>query len=252
MLRPPPARAPTAPVHWYRTRAPLRFAARRSAPKPKRCPSRRWARVRGQKLPRPAGHCGQPVLAVPVVFGTGSECSKTTLAPAEPAPAQSARFVLCNQLLDFLPAPPAPYFNHLFFIHAPTSSSISSLEQMVSSDAYSLKAPFPSSRVFHRYEPASANDPPPSGLCNTRLDSHGKLKRHETARATWPQHPVKSGIKPIIDSLACFSDKQARHLSEKDPLDDVRHRGFKAEGGPGTNQFQGGQNAQVYANWHFY
>jgi hypothetical protein len=29
-----------------------------------------------------------------------------------------------------------PYFNHLFFIHAPTSSSISSLEQMVSSDAY--------------------------------------------------------------------------------------------------------------------
>jgi hypothetical protein len=41
------------------------------------------------------------------------------------------------------------------------------------SAAASLKAPFPSSRVFHRYEPASANDPPPSGLCNTRLDSHG-------------------------------------------------------------------------------
>ena len=36
-----------------------------------------------------------------------------------------------------MPAPPAPYYAHLFFIHAPTSSLNSLLEQMVSSDAYS-------------------------------------------------------------------------------------------------------------------
>src|SRR6266568_3266196 len=56
--------------------------------------------------------------------------------PAELDPAQSARFVLRNYLLDLLPAPPAPYYANLFFIHAPTSSLNSSPEQMVSSDAY--------------------------------------------------------------------------------------------------------------------
>src|ERR1035437_1106476 len=35
-----------------------------------------------------------------------------------------------------LPIPPAPYYAHLFFIHSPTSSPNSFLEQMVSSDAY--------------------------------------------------------------------------------------------------------------------
>jgi hypothetical protein len=39
-------------------------------------------------------------------------------------------------LIDLLPAPPAWHFAHLFFIHAPTSSLNSSLEQMVCSDAY--------------------------------------------------------------------------------------------------------------------
>jgi len=58
--------------------------------------------------------------------------------PAELVPAQPARFVLSNQLLDLLPAPPAPYSAHMFFIHALTSSSISSPEQMVSSDSYKL------------------------------------------------------------------------------------------------------------------
>src|SRR6202162_5875262 len=40
--------------------------------------------------------------------------------PTEFAPAPPARFVLRNQLLHFLPAPPAPYLKHLFFIHAPS------------------------------------------------------------------------------------------------------------------------------------
>jgi hypothetical protein len=35
-----------------------------------------------------------------------------------------------------MPAPPAPPFTHLLFIHAPTSSPNPSVEQMVSSDAY--------------------------------------------------------------------------------------------------------------------
>jgi hypothetical protein len=35
-----------------------------------------------------------------------------------------------------MPAPPAPHFTHLLFIHAPTSSPNSLPEQMVSSYAY--------------------------------------------------------------------------------------------------------------------
>src|ERR1019366_8011701 len=56
--------------------------------------------------------------------------------PAELAPAQAACFELRHQTLDLGPAPPAPYHAHLFFIHAPTSSSNSSQEQMGWSDAY--------------------------------------------------------------------------------------------------------------------
>src|ERR1035438_7813422 len=55
---------------------------------------------------------------------------------AELAPVQPARFELCHQLLDLMPASPAPHFTHLLFIHAPTSSPNSLPEQMVSSDAY--------------------------------------------------------------------------------------------------------------------
>jgi hypothetical protein len=39
-----------------------------------------------------------------------------------------------------MPAPPAPHFTHLLFIHAPTSSPNSLPEQMVSSDAYETVA----------------------------------------------------------------------------------------------------------------
>src|ERR1019366_2022830 len=56
--------------------------------------------------------------------------------PAELAPAQAACFELRHQTLDPGPAQPAPYHAHLFFIHAPTSSSNSSQEQMGWSDAY--------------------------------------------------------------------------------------------------------------------
>src|ERR1035437_3830323 len=40
ILRPPPARAPTAPGHRHRTRAPLRSSARPAAPPPGHCPTR--------------------------------------------------------------------------------------------------------------------------------------------------------------------------------------------------------------------
>src|ERR1035438_10423444 len=66
--------------------------------------------------------------------------------PAELVLAQPARFILRNQLLDLLPAAPAPHFTHLLFIHAPTSSRSSSLEQMVSSDAYDEAVRPPTSR----------------------------------------------------------------------------------------------------------
>src|SRR5450755_3192014 len=75
MLRPPPARAPTAPVHPYRIRAPLRFAGRSAALPPTRCRLRPWVPVPGRIPPRPTVHCCQPAIAVAVGSGTGPEYS---------------------------------------------------------------------------------------------------------------------------------------------------------------------------------
>src|SRR6266852_2512156 len=81
MLRPPPARAPTAPMHPYRTRAPLRFAGLSAAPPPARCWSRQWVSAPDWIPPPPTVHCCQPPLAVPVDSGTGPACSTPPLAP---------------------------------------------------------------------------------------------------------------------------------------------------------------------------
>src|ERR1019366_6166303 len=75
--------------------------------------------------------------------------------PAELAPAQAACFELRHQTLDLGPAPPAPYHAHLFFIHAPTSSSNSSQEQMGWSDAYGLNGSSPALIVIEAHSPAT-------------------------------------------------------------------------------------------------
>src|ERR1017187_5607913 len=81
MLRPPPARVPTAPVHPYRIRAPLRFAGRSAALPPTRCRLPQWVQAPGRTTPRPTVHCCQPPLAVGVGSGTGQECSTPPPAP---------------------------------------------------------------------------------------------------------------------------------------------------------------------------
>jgi hypothetical protein len=57
-----------------------------------------------------------PFLSFPV---TAEGAQRQPALPAELEPAQSAQLEFCNYLLDLLPAPPAPYYAHLFFIHAP-------------------------------------------------------------------------------------------------------------------------------------
>src|ERR1039457_3991874 len=81
MLRPPPARVPTPPVHPYRIRAPLRFAGRSAALPPTRCRLPQWVQAPGRTTPRPTVHCCQPPLAVGVGSGTGQECSTPPPAP---------------------------------------------------------------------------------------------------------------------------------------------------------------------------
>src|ERR1035437_5458784 len=81
MLRPPPARASTAPVHPYRTRAPPRFAARSAALPSTRGRLRQGVPAPGRIPPRPTVHCCQPPLAVPVGSGTCQECSTPPPAP---------------------------------------------------------------------------------------------------------------------------------------------------------------------------
>src|ERR1035437_1691910 len=82
MLRPPPARVPTAPVHPYRTRAPLRFADRSAALPPTRC-LRQSVPAPGRLPPRPTVHCCRTPLAVPVGSDTGQECSTPPHAPGK-------------------------------------------------------------------------------------------------------------------------------------------------------------------------
>src|ERR1039457_1641479 len=81
MLRPPPARGPTAPVHPYRIRAPLRFAGRSAALPPTRCRLRQSVPAPACIPPPPTVHCCQPPLAVAVGSGTGPECSTPPPAP---------------------------------------------------------------------------------------------------------------------------------------------------------------------------
>src|SRR5208283_1590546 len=104
---------------------------------------RQRAARRGDGSRCPPGHLhGQQCVAasrclsVPSSPVPGERAQPHSPLPAELAPVQPARFKLCNQLLDLMPAPPAPPFTHLLFIHAPTSSPNPSVEQMVSSDAY--------------------------------------------------------------------------------------------------------------------
>jgi hypothetical protein len=77
----PPARALTAPGRPYRTRAPLRFAARRATPPPTHCLSRRRTLAPDQILPRPPMHSCQAALAASAVSGTDRECSTPAPAP---------------------------------------------------------------------------------------------------------------------------------------------------------------------------
>src|ERR1019366_4329251 len=80
MLRPPPARGPTAPVRPYRIRTPLRCAGRSAA-----LPPARWLRqsvpAPGRIPPPPTVHCCPPPLAVAVGSGTGPACSTPPPAP---------------------------------------------------------------------------------------------------------------------------------------------------------------------------
>jgi len=110
--------------------------------------------------------------------------------------------------------------------------------------------PFPSSWSFPATKRVSANDPRP-GCGNTSLGFAREAQTARRRKTALPQHPVKSTLTPIIDSFACPSDRQARHLSENEPLNNLPPRGFGRGGRPGTNQSQGRQNAQVYANLAF-
>ena len=111
--------------------------------------------------------------------------------------------------------------------------------------------PFPSSRVFPRCEPVSAKDPRP-GCGNTPLGFAREAQTARRRKAASPQYPVKSMITPIIDSFAALwlgRPTPLRERAVRQAIDLVASGGRIA---PGTNQSQGRQNAQVYANWHFY
>src|ERR1019366_4696966 len=106
---------------------------------------RQRAARRGDSCGRTAGHLhGQQSTAAsrrlpfPSAAVPAQSAQPHPPLPAELDPAQSARFVLRNYLLDLLPVPPAPYCAHLFIIHAPTSSRNSLREQMGWSDAYGI------------------------------------------------------------------------------------------------------------------
>ena len=75
--------------------------------------------------------------AAPLASGTGQECSTPARAPGRTRSGSSRLLRTQPPTARSRPGCAAPYYAHLFFIHAPTSSSNSLIEKMGCSDAYS-------------------------------------------------------------------------------------------------------------------
>jgi len=134
--------------------------------------------------------------------------------------------------------------------HHPCSRAVRRCLRLIGT-AIRKRGPFTSYMVTPCYEPVNANDPCP-GCGNTQ-----PWLRTESSNGTTPQGcnattPCEISDYAIIDSFAVLRIGRPTPLQRTSSDTSHRPRGFRWEDRPSTDESQERQNAQVYANWHFY